>query len=205
MITLGVTGIIGSGKTTICNMFQQLGAKVIDADRVSHQLMSPFGPVWWALYEYFGSGIVEPNTDEIDRVKLGAIVFADFFFLQQLNSLVHPVIIREIKCQLKQLLKSRAKIAVLNAPLLIEVGLHNCVDKVVVVSIDQGNQMARLRKRDPQLTASQISQRMGNQMSQEVKQRYADFVIDNNGHLGRTQQQVYAVFQKVIQNQPQAP
>ena len=201
MVALGVTGIMGSGKTTICSMFRQLGAKVIDADMVAHQLMAPFGSVWWALCEYFGPGIVGQNTAEIDRAKLGSIVFGDYFLLQKLNSLVHPLIIKEMKYQLRQLRKGGAKIAVLDAPLLIEVGLHSFVDKVVVVLIEQSNRMGRLRSRDPQLSSPEIIQRSCRQMSQEAKQRCADFVIDNNGSLEKTQQQVCLIFQNVMENQ----
>ena len=198
VITLGITGTMGSGKTTICNMFHRFGAKVIDADKVAHQLMAPFGPVWWTLCEYFGAGIVRRNSAEIDRVKLGSIVFADHFFLRKLNALVHPLIVKEIKYQLEQTEKAGTRIVVLDAPLLIEVGLHGFVDKVVVVLIGQKNRMVRLRKRNPQLTSLQIIQRSCNQMSQESKQKYADFAINNNGNLEKTQRQVYEIFQKVI-------
>lgn len=200
MVTLGVTGTMGSGKTTICAMFGKLGVKIIDADIVAHQLMGPFGPVWWSLCEYFGLGIVDRNTDEIDRAKLGTIVFENSFLLQKLNSLVHPLIIKEIKYQLRQLRKGGAKFAVLDAPLLIEAGLHNFVDKILVVLIEQRNRLARLQKRDPQLTSRQIIQRSCNQMDQEAKQRYADFVIDNNGRLEETQRQVYSVFENLMRN-----
>ena len=194
MITLGVTGIMGAGKTTVCNMFHEFGIKTINADMVAHRLISPFGQMWWALSEYFGQGIIDRDTAEIDRQKLGAIVFGDYFLLQKLNILMHPFIIKEIKYQLRQLQESGARMVVLDAPLLIEVGLNSSVDKVLVVLIEQSNRLVRLHSRDPQLTSQHIIQRSCHQMSQEVKQRYADFVIDNNGNLQKTRKQVNLIF-----------
>ena len=202
MITLGVTGIMGAGKTTVCNMFYEFGSKIIDADMVAHQIISPFGQMWWILSEYFGQGIIDRDTSEIDRQKLGAIVFGDYFLLQKLNILMHPFIIKEINYQLRKLRESGARMAVLDAPLLIEAGLHSSVDKVLVVVTEQSNRVIRLRIRDPQLTNQGIIQRTRNQMSQEVKQRYADFVIDNNGNLQRTRKQVKVIFQKLMEGQP---
>lgn len=201
MITLGVTGIMGAGKTTVCNMFHEFGIKIIDADMVAHRLISPFGPMWWALSEYFGQGIIDRDTAEVDRQKLGAIVFGDYFLLQKLNILMHPFIIKEIKYQLRQLHETGARMAVLDAPLLIEVGLHSSVDKVLVVLIEQSNRLVRLQRRDPQLTSQDIIQRSCNQMSQEVKQRYADFVIDNNGNLQKTRKQVNLIFKDLMKKQ----
>lgn len=199
-MTLGVTGIMGAGKTTVCNMFHEFGIKIIDADMVAHQLISPFGQMWWALSEYFGQGIIDRDTAEIDRRKLGAIVFGDYFLLQKLNILMHSPIIKEIKYQLRQLRESGARMAVLDAPLLIEVGLHSSVDRVLVVVIEQSNRLVRLRRRDPQLTGQDIIQRSCNQMSQEVKQKYADFVIDNNGNLQKTREQVNVIFKDLMED-----
>ena len=98
MVVIGVTGIMGSGKTTVSRMFCELGARVIDADSVARQLMSPFEPGWWNVCEYFGQGIVDRSTSEIDRLKLGSMVFNDPYLLKRLNSLVHPLVIREIGC-----------------------------------------------------------------------------------------------------------
>lgn len=205
MITLGVTGIMGAGKTTVCNMFREFGIKIIDADMVAHQLISPFGQMWWVLSGYFGQGIIDRDTSEIDRQKLGAIVFGDYFLLQKLNILMHPFITKEIKYQLRKLQESGARMAVLDAPLLIEVGLHSSVDKVLVILTEQSNRIARLRSRDHQLTRKDIIKRTCHQISQEVKQRYADFVIDNNGNLQMTRNQVKLIFKELMDNQSKIP
>lgn len=198
MITIGVTGSIGSGKSTVSQMFHEVGAYIIDADLVARQIMAPFGREWWKICEYFGQGIIRSDTGEIDRDRLGAIVFGDFFLLQKLNSLVHPPIVQEIKDRLRTLRASGRRLAIVDAPLLIEAGLHKCVDMVVVVSVEPDIQAARLRNRNPRLTTPKIIQRISSQMSLEARKRYADFVIDNTGCLIKTRQQVLMIFQKAM-------
>ena len=195
---IGVTGTIGSGKSTVSNMFHELGAHIIDADLIARQVMTPFKPGWWAIYEYFGQGMVRPDTSEIDRSRLGMRVFGDFFLLQKLNSLIHPPIVQEIKNQLGIKMSQGVKIVVVDAPLLIEVGLHHNVDVVVVVSVEPAIQIARLQSRDSCLTTQKIIQRMNSQMSLEHKKKYADFVIDNNEDLEKTRQQVHLIFREVL-------
>lgn len=201
MIVIGITGSIGSGKSTVSRMFQELGASVIDADRVARQVMAPFEAGWWAVYEYFGQGIICPATSEINRAKLGELVFEDAFLLRKLNSLIHPSIITRIQDCLRQLSGQGVKIAIVDAPLLIEAGLHRDVDLVVVVSVEQDIQIARLQSRDSGLTRSKILQRIASQMSLEDKKKYADYVIDNNQCLEKTRQQVYLIFREAVKKE----
>jgi dephospho-CoA kinase len=201
MITIGITGSIGSGKSTVSRMFHQLGGCIIDADEVAQQVMAPFRPAWWAVCEYFGQGIIYMDTSEINRAKLGAFVFRDSFLLQKLNSQVHPLIIKEINDQLDQLRSRGGKLAVVDVPLLIEAGMHHHVDFVVVVCAEQDIQIARLRNRYTWLTTQDIIQRINSQMSLEAKKKYADFVIDNNENLEQTRQQVQRVFREVMKEQ----
>lgn len=201
MITIGITGSIGSGKSTVSRMFHELEGSIIDADEVAQQVMAPFRPAWWAVYEYFGQGLVCPDTSEINRARLGAFVFGDPFLLQKLNSLVHPLIIKEINDRLHQLRSRGVRLAVVDVPLLIEAGLHHDVDFVVVVCAEQDTQIARLRNRYSRLTTQDIIQRIKSQMSLEAKKKYADFVINNNESLGKTRQQVHRVFREVMKGQ----
>ena len=198
MVTIGITGGIGSGKSTVSRMFSELGVNIIDADDVAREVMSPFKPAWWAVCEYFGQGVVCPDTFEINRVRLGAFVFGNPFFLKKLNSLVHPLIIEEIKDRLRQLSKREVRLAAIDVPLLIEAGLHREVDFVVVVWAEQDIRIARLRNRCPQLATQDIVQRIKSQMSLEEKKKYADFVINNNESLEKTRQQVHTVFRNVM-------
>jgi len=198
MMVIGITGSIGSGKSTVSGMFRELGARVIDADKVAQEVMAPFEPGWWAVYEYFGQGIVCPETSEIDRARLGSLVFGDPLFLRKLNSLVHPLILRRIEELLQQLRDQGTKVAVVDAPLLIETGLHRRVDVVLVVWVERDIQIARLKSRQPQMAMSEIVQRINTQMSLEEKKKYADFVIDNNQSLEKTRQQVELIFQTIV-------
>ena len=198
MMVIGITGSIGSGKSTVSGMFRELGARVIDADKVAQEVMAPFEPGWWAVYEYFGQGIVCPETSEIDRARLGSLVFGDPLFLRKLNSLVHPLILRRIEELLQQLRDQGTKVAVVDAPLLIETGLHRRVDVVLVVWVERDIQIARLKSRQPQMAMSEIVQRINSQMSLEEKKKYADFVIDNNQSLEKTRQQVELIFQTIV-------
>lgn len=198
MMVIGITGGIGSGKSTVSGMFRELGARVIDADKVAQEVMAPFEPGWWAVYEYFGQGIVCPETSEIDRARLGSLVFGDPLFLRKLNSLVHPLILRRIEELLQQLRDQGTKVAVVDAPLLIETGLHRRVDVVLVVWVERDIQIARLKSRQPQMAMSEIVQRINTQMSLEEKKKYADFVIDNNQSLEKTRQQVELIFQTIV-------
>jgi len=198
---IGITGVPCSGKTTVSNMFRELGAEVIDADLIGHQLLSPFTPTWQKIRQYFGPGIVDGNTGEIDREKLGSMVFGDHMLLNKLNALMHPLIIEEIRRKLEQLGQGETRAAVLDVPLLIEVGLHEAVDAVIVVMVESHVQLARLRKKNPHLTDLEIDQRIRSQLSQDVKQEYADFIIDNSGDLDKTRQQVYSIFQELMKKQ----
>jgi dephospho-CoA kinase len=201
MIVIGITGVPGSGKTTVSNMLHERGAEVINADLIGHQLLSPFTPTWRKICEYFGSGIVNGNTGEIDREKLGSMVFSDHILLNKLNSLLHPFIIEEIRRELERLRREGTRAAVLDVPLLIEVGLHKAVDAVIVVVVESHVQWARLRRKNPRLTDLQIDQRIRSQLSQDVKQEHADFVIDNSGDLDKTRQQAYSIFEELMKKQ----
>jgi dephospho-CoA kinase len=201
MVVIGITGVPGSGKTTVSNMLHELGAEVINADLIGHQLLSPFTPTWRKICEYFGSDIVNSNTGEIDREKLGSMVFGNHMLLHKLNSLMHPLIVEEIRGKLDRLRQEGTRAAVLDAPLLIEVGLHKAVDAVIVVVVESRIQWARLREKNPRLTDLQIDQRMRSQLSQDVKQEHADFIIDNSGDLDRTRQQVYSIFEELMKKQ----
>jgi len=201
MITIGITGSIGTGKSTVSRMFHELGVSIIDADEVAQQVMAPFRPAWWAVCEYFGQGLVCPDTSEINRASIGTFVFGDPFLLQKLNSLVHPLIIKEINDRLHQLRDGGVVLAAVDVPLLIEAGLQHDVDFIVVVCAEQDTQIARLRNRYPQLTTQDIIKRIKSQMSLETKKKYADFLINNNESLGETRQQVHRVFRDVMKGQ----
>jgi len=182
---LGVTGSFGSGKTSVAGMFQSLGARIIDADRIAHELFRPKTKIYKKIIEAFGRGILKGNKT-IDRNKLAHIVFENKNLLKRLNRILHPEIIRIIEQRIRT---SKSKIVVLDAPLLIEAGLRGLVDKLIVVKITRKKQIKRIQEKVG-LSKNGILKRIKSQIPLQVKIRLADFVIDNSGTKGETKRQV---------------
>jgi len=168
-IVIGLTGGVGTGKTTVSRMFRSMGARVIDADRIAHSLLAPGSKVCAQVKKEFGT---------VDRRALGRAVFADARKRKVLESIIHPFIIRRI------LEKARAAggMVVIDAPLLFETGLAEKVDTVAVVTASRENQLKRLRTKTG-LAAKELAARIRCQMPLSQKVRRADFIIDNNGPL----------------------
>ena len=184
---LGITGSIGSGKTTIAKMFSRYHFNRIDADEIGHELLKS-DKIKNKLVKIFGNGILGKKKS-IDRKKLGNIVFNDRKKLGKLNSIMHPLIINEIKNQVKEIQEkcgNDAKIIV-DAPLLIETNLRDYVDKIIVVKSDKNKIIKRLNKRFPR---EKIERILNAQMPLERKLRHADIVIDNRGDLKNLEKQI---------------
>lgn len=190
-IVIGVTGNIACGKSTVSNMLGQLGAEVIDADKVVHTLMQPKSEVWRRIVEEFGQGVLKPNG-EIDRAVLGGIVFDDPEALGRLERIVHPAVTEAVRVMIQQ---SKAKVVVVEAVKLIEAGMHRGYDSVWVVTCRHEQQLARLMG-ERGLTREEAEARLGAQPSLEEKLRQADVVIDNSGSLEDTWRQVRAGWEK---------
>ncbi|MBN2097794.1 MAG: dephospho-CoA kinase [Candidatus Omnitrophica bacterium] len=193
---LGLTGSYGSGKTTVAKMLRSLGALVIDADQIYHRMIRPGSPVYSKLVECFGPEFVT-SRGRINRKRLAAVVFEKKSALKKIERITHPQILKEIKLELKVLRRCRApKIIVIDAPLLIESGLNKAVDKLIVVKASQ-NRLVRRCSRARKTLRSDISQRLSCQMDIGKKIKLADFVIDNNGTLKQTKEQVKKVWFKL--------
>ena len=193
-VVLGITGSFGSGKTTVARIFQSFGAKIIDADRIAHRVIKPGRPIYKKIINIFGKDVLNKNRT-INRHRLAKIVFNNKNLLKRLNKIIHPQVIRIIKTKIKT---TRAKVIVLDAPLLIEARLKNLVDKLIVVKIDRAKQIERLIKKTS-LSKKDTLKRIRHQMPLADKVRLADFVIDNSGSIGRTKKQVERFFQKLNQ------
>ncbi|MDO8488974.1 MAG: dephospho-CoA kinase [Candidatus Omnitrophota bacterium] len=191
-LVLGITGNIGSGKSSVASMFKAKDSQLIDADRLGHELLSIGCGVYKKIIKSFGKGILKANK-EIDRVKLGAIVFARSQALAKLNSIVHPVLIREIKRLIRN---SNKRVIILDAALIIEAGLKNMVDTLIVVTAKKSQQILRSRKSSG-LKNGQIMKRLKSQISQNKKLSFADFIIDNSGSIGETRKQVLEIRRKL--------
>ncbi|ORX23545.1 dephospho-CoA kinase [Thermoanaerobacterium sp. PSU-2] len=178
MKVIGLTGGIASGKSTVSSILKSLGAVIIDADVVSREIMIKGTDTYNILVSVFGREILRKDG-EIDRRKLGNLVFADKEKLNKLNEITHPEIIKRIKDIIEEeRKKGKEKAIVLDAALLIEMKLFNMVDEVWLVVVDKKTQIRRLMKRD-NLSYKDALNRIKSQMSIEDKMKYADFIINN--------------------------
>ncbi len=184
-IVIGLTGAFGSGKSAVAARLKAQGAKVIDADMIAREIIKPGSEVYKNIVCAFGPGILKRNN-EIDRHKLKRKVFADKNSLMRLNKLMHPEIINIIKARMRRV---KSGIIILEAPLLIEAGLMNLVNKLIVVNINRKEQIARLLKK-ARLSRKEILRIIKSQMPLKAKLALADFIIDNSGTLKETKKQV---------------
>ena len=177
-MVIGLTGGIASGKSTVSAKLKELGAAVIDADLLARDVVRKGEIAYNKIVQCFGEDILLPGGD-IDRKKLGNIVFSDKEKLALLNSITHPEIINRMKERIQELKAERAKVIVVNAAILIEMGLHKYVDSVWVLSVDRETQLKRLVERD-KFNYREAENRINSQFTNEVRKKYADVVIDNS-------------------------
>jgi dephospho-CoA kinase len=196
----GLTGGVACGKSTVGRFFEGLGARVIDADKLGHELMQPGLPAYEEVVAYFGSEILAENG-EIDRRLLGHMVFTQPAKLPVLNAILHPKI-RARALELAQRAQRQNPLQVIleDAALLYEAGLSGDFVRIVVAWCRPELQLARVLAR-PGITLEDARRRIGSQMPADEKKRRADFVVDTSGPLQETRQQVavvYAELQKVV-------
>lgn len=180
MLVVGLTGGIGSGKTTFAALLAERGAHVIDADQIGRDALRPDTETWHSVVSQFGEEILLPNSLEIDRKALARIVFSDRDKLAALNAIVHPVIVERIADELDRLSGTDA-VVVIDAALIYELGLQDSLDTVVAVVAEPGLRTERLRRRG--MEPQDISARMASQMDPEEAARRADIVVRNDGSL----------------------
>lgn len=189
MRVIGLTGNIACGKSTVSNMLKDLGGYIIDADIVAREVVQKGMQAWIMIKEHFGEEYIGEDG-EIDREKLGALVFADPQALDELNKIVHPIIVESIEKKLQKLrIKDSHRVVVIDAALLIETGCHRAVDEIWLVTLPYEIQLMRLIKRDD-LTENQARQRIESQMPQDIKVRHADVIIDNSKDITYTKEQI---------------
>jgi len=192
---IGITGSVGSGKTAVAKLFSRHWYNRIDADEIGHEIIKKNSFAYKKIIKEFGNKLLDKNKN-IDREKLGNIVFNDNAKLKKLNSITHPIIINEIKNRIKKIkqkCKDKTKI-VIDAPLLLETKTKNLIDKIVVVKCDIKNILKRLNKKYPKQKIEKI---LKSQMPLGEKLKHADFVIDNNGDLEHLEKQVMNIIKKV--------
>lgn len=193
MVEIGLTGGIASGKSLVCGMLEELGARIIDADVLARHALEPGRPAFNRTVDAFGQDILKPDGG-IDRPKLAGIIFADPAKRKLLESIVHPEVFAQEAALVEGIrgIASEA-VVVFDAALLIESGAYARMDKVVVVWCRRETQLARLMARSG-FTKEQAAQRVDSQMPLDDKRGYANFVIDNDGDAESTRAQVEKLY-----------
>jgi dephospho-CoA kinase len=189
---IGLTGGIGSGKTTVSDMLTGMGAVVIDTDLVARDVVEPDGAAHAAVRRRFGPAVVGPGG-EIDRAALARLVFADPEARSDLNALVHPAVATEVDARLRELAGTGTTV-VLVVPLLVEAGWTDRVDHVVVVDCPEDTAVRRLVG-SGRLTEREARQRVAAQASRQERLNRADTVIDNSGPADALGPQVEALWE----------
>jgi dephospho-CoA kinase len=196
MLIVGLTGGIASGKSLIAGIFKDLGAHIIDADRIVRELLEPGQDAWKEVSGYFGDDIMMPDRG-IDRRKLGQIVFSDPAKREWLNQCLHPRVFEAYAAQVKRLCaRTPDAIVVFDAALLMETGFHKKMDKTVLVYAHSDQQLSRLMERD-RFTREQALARIQSQMPISEKRRYADYVIENTGTREEAERRAREVFARL--------
>jgi dephospho-CoA kinase len=201
MTVIGLTGSICSGKSTIAGFLAKMGAAVVNADEIGHEAYAPHGETWQQVVDAFGKGILMPGG-EIDRKKLGAIVFKDPEALKRLNGIMHPGMHRVAEKRIQKLRQEGAKVVVLDAPLLVEANWLDLVDEVWVARASEINALKRCRERSG-LPEEQAKARMASQLSPEEKAKYADVVIDTDVTLAEVEATVRKLWEQRIGSRKQ--
>lgn len=198
-LVVGITGGIGTGKSTALSIFRSLGAATLSADDVAREVLSKGSPAYDEVAQKFGPGVVAANG-EIDRAALGEIVFGDPEARKALNEITHPRIIHLLKDRIdsfRQGASAGTSVLAVEIPLLVECGLEGLVDKVLLVAAEQATQVSRLTNISG-LSTQQALRRIEAQMPLRDKVGKADYVIWNDGDLNGLEDSVRQIWDKCI-------
>lgn len=191
---VGLTGGIGSGKTTVANLFAAEGISLVDADIVAREVVAPGSTGLEAIVTHFGIEILTPEG-ELDRAKLRQRIFSHPEEREWLNQLLHPMIRQEMLAQVE---KATSAYVIMVVPLLFENGLDRLVNRTLVVDISPELQINRTVKRD-NVDASQVNNIISSQCSRSEKLARADDIIDNQGEISTLKREVLALHQRYLQ------
>lgn len=193
---IGLTGSIACGKSTVSRMLAERGARIIDADVIAREVVRPGEAAWSLIVEHFGQDLLLADR-QIDRMKLGQIVFADEEARRTLNSIVHPAVRGRMRELADEAEREGVRLIVLDIPLLFESGLEHMVEHIVVVSCTEEQQLARLMKRNG-FSDEDARRRIASQMPIAEKVAQAHDVIDNSGTLTETECQVDELVDRLL-------
>ena len=193
-VVIGLTGGIASGKSTVSQMFRELSIPVIDADIIAREVVEQGKPAYNKIVEVFGEEILQADG-ELDRPKLGSIVFHNEEKRLQLNGIVHPAVRKEMNDQKDMYIKEGMQAVVLDIPLLFESKLTNLVDQILVVAVAPSTQLERLMKRNG-FSEEEAKARIDSQMPLIEKVTLADKIIHNDGTITETKAQLQRILKE---------
>jgi len=196
-VAIGITGSIGTGKSTISKMFKELGASLIDYDQLAHDVVEPGRPAYEAVVKEFGKGVLSADKT-LNRNKLGEIVFNDKEKLKKLNNIIHPQVFFEDQRLSKEILEKNPKACIIKeVPLLTQIGINpkDLVDIVVVVSADYDAQVKRVMDRG--FSREEARSRIDAQTPVAETEKVGDYVIKNNGTFDEARERVREVFEAI--------
>jgi dephospho-CoA kinase len=215
LLKVGLTGGIASGKSSVGEMFVALGARLVQADRIAHELMLPGQPVYNDVVRHFGGGILNPDLS-VNRANLAAAAFgsaapgeknkpsatsATPSRIQELNRIVHPAVLRSQEGWMEEMGRQDPHaIAIVEAALIIEAGAAKRFDRLIVVTCSDDQRIARFaarQKLDLDSARKEVERRMAAQLPEAEKIKAADYVIDNSGSVDQTREQVHEVWEKL--------
>ena len=197
MLVIGLTGGIGTGKTEVSRLLQELGAKVINADQVGHEAYTPHSEAWEEVVKAFGDGILQQN-EEIDRRKLGSIVFADPEQLATLNGIMHPRMAAIVREKLVGLETRGVEVAVVEAAVLFEAGWDTLVQEVWTTESPVESVVARLQERNG-FEPNEIRKRIASQMSSAERSSRATEVVSNSEELPDLENTVKEIWKRRVE------
>jgi len=199
MIIVGLTGSVGTGKSTVANFFKELGSYIIDWDALAREVVRPHVKAWGEIVEYFGKDVLNEDLT-INRQKLADIVFSDREKVDKLNQISHPEVFKEDE-RITNEIRSLAPDALIikDIPLLIEAALPVFVDKIVIVYVSEQTQLKRLEEKG--MSRKDAQNRIKSQLPLEEKIKSADFVINNDGSLEETKRQVEEIYSRLIKEE----
>lgn len=193
-LVIGLTGSIGTGKSTIANRLKELELPVIDADKIARQVVEPNNVAYKEIVEEFGKEVLHEDLT-LNRKALGEIVFTDDEKRNRLNAIIHPAIRKEMLLQRDIYMKQEVPAVVMDIPLLFENKLTHYVDKTLVVSVDEETQLERIVARDNS-SVEEAKQRIASQIPIHKKAEIADAVIDNDDSIENSFRQLDTILSK---------
>jgi dephospho-CoA kinase len=196
MKVIGLTGGIASGKSTAARTLAELGARIVDADAVAREIVAPGQPALAEIARTFGREMLLPDGT-LDRKRLGALIFAQADQRRALNAITHPRIAAETQARLGALREAGVSVAVYEAALLVENGVHKGLDGLIVVACDEATQLARLMSRDGYVEADARA-RIAAQAPMADKIAAATWVVDTSGPLADTKKQLARIWEEIL-------